>query len=99
MPDLPTPLDEQHESPARPTGQTSEQAGRSFWGLAALTLVPIACCGLPVLLTAVTAAGAGLVIGGSLGVLLLAAAGIYAGVASRRRAFPPSAASTTARKR
>lgn len=99
MPDHPLPLNDQHESPAPPASQTRAQSERSGWGLAALTLVPVACCGLPVLLTGVTAAGAGVVIGGSLGVLLLVAAGIVATVAVRRRACPPSSASMTARKR
>jgi hypothetical protein len=56
----------------------------------ALVLLPIACCGLPLLLAAVATAGTGAVLGGAVGLVLLAVAAVGAVVAvRRRRACPP----------
>lgn len=68
-----------------PTTPAEEQRkGSGLWlGLAAL--LPIACCGLPLLVAAGAAAGTGAIHGGAAGVVLLAAAVILAVVTVRRR--------------
>ena len=68
-----------------PTGPAAGQRKGSARSLGLLALLPIACCGLPLLLAAVAAAGTGAVLGGAAGVvLLLAAAGLTVVVVRRR---------------
>ena len=69
-----------------PTGSAAPQRKGSARSLGLLALLPIACCGLPLLLAAFAAAGTGAVLGGAAGVvLLLAAAGLAVVVVRRRR--------------
>lgn len=80
----PTPLsgDRQHASPTQPEAQPQ----RSGWWIALLALLPIACCGLPLLLVAGVTAGSGAALGGIAGaVLMLAGAAAFAIWAVRRR--------------
>jgi len=65
-----------------PTGE--QRKGSSRW-IGLLALLPIACCGLPVLLAAGAAAGSGALLGGAAGVVLLVAAVVVAVVTLRRR--------------
>lgn len=67
------------------TGGTSEQQKGTGWSVGLLALLPIACCGLPLLLAAGAAAGTGAVLGGAVGVVLLIAAALLAAVTLRRR--------------
>lgn len=66
------------------TGGTSQQRKGSGWRVGLLALLPIACCGLPLLLAG-AAAGTGAVLGGAAGVVLLIAAALLAAVMLRRR--------------
>ena len=67
------------------TGPTEEQRKGSGLRLGLVALLPIACCGLPLLLAAVAAAGTGAVLGGAVGVVLLLAAVVMTVVTVRRR--------------
>jgi len=67
------------------TGPVAPQRKGSARSLGLLALLPIACCGLPLLLAAVAAAGTGALLGGSVGVVLLVAAVGLAVVVVRRR--------------
>ena len=65
-------------------GPTQQRRGSGLWfGLAAL--VPIVCCGLPLLLAAGATAGTGAVLGGVAGAMLLLVALVLTAVALRRR--------------
>lgn len=65
-------------------GPTSDRTGSGLW-LGLVALLPIVCCGLPLLLAAGAAAGAGAVLGGIAGAVLLVAALVLAAVTLRRR--------------
>jgi len=67
------------------TGPVAPQRKGSARSLGLLALLPIACCGLPLLLAAVAAAGTGALLGGATGVVLLVAAAGLAVVTVRRR--------------
>ena len=67
------------------TGPAAAQRKGSSRSLGLLALLPIACCGLPLLLAAVAAAGTGAVLGGAAGVVLLLAAAVLAVAVVRRR--------------
>lgn len=58
--------------------------GSGLW-LGVLALIPIACCGLPLLLAAGVAAGTGALLGGVAGIVLLVAAVVLGVVSWRRR--------------
>lgn len=74
-------------TPTRPApGSSGTQRTGSGWWWGLLALVPIACCGLPLLLAAGFAAGAGAVLGGAVGVAVLMAAVVLSVVTVRRRA-------------
>ena len=64
---------------------TEEQRKGSGLWLGLVALLPIACCGLPLLLVALAAAGTGAVLGGAVGVVLLLAAVLMTVVTVRRR--------------
>ena len=55
------------------TAPAGEQRKGSRWWLGLVALLPLACCGLPLLVAAGAAAGAGALLGGIGGVLLLVA--------------------------
>lgn len=67
------------------TAGSTEQRKGFGWGVGLLALLPIACCGLPLLLAAGAAAGTGAVLGGAMGVVLLIAATAFVVVHLRRR--------------
>jgi len=67
------------------TGPVAPQRKGSARSLGLLALLPIACCGLPLLLAAVAAAGTGAILGGAAGVVLLVAAVVLTVVTVRRR--------------
>lgn len=67
------------------TTPTEEQRKGSGLRLGLVALLPIACCGLPLLLAAGAAAGTGALLGGVTGVVLLVAAVVLAVVTLRRR--------------
>ena len=66
-----------------PEAPSQVKKGSARW--VALALLPIACCGLPLLLAAGAAAGTGAVLGGVAGVVLLLVAVVLAAVPLRRR--------------
>jgi len=66
------------------TPAVEQRRGSSRW-LGWVALLPIACCGLPLLLAAGAAAGTGALLGGAAGVVLLVAAVVLAVVTLRRR--------------
>lgn len=78
---LPTP-DTSHTSVS---GQAREQPKVSGWWIGLLALLPIACCGLPLLLAAGFFAGTGALVGGVAGVVLLVPAAVLVVVMLRRR--------------
>lgn len=67
------------------TAPAAPQRKGTARSLGLLALLPIACCGLPLLLAAVAAAGTGALLGGAAGVVLLVAAVVLAVVTVRRR--------------
>ena len=67
------------------TGPVAPQRRGTARSLGLLALLPIACCGLPLLLAAVAAAGTGAILGGAAGVVLLIVAVVLAVATSRRR--------------
>lgn len=67
---------------ARPAPDTP---GRSAWPVVGLALLPLACCGLPLLVASVTAVGAGAVVGGGIGLALVAVTGLVLGAVARKR--------------
>ena len=68
------------------TGEpTSERTGSRLW-LGLVALLPIACCGLPLLLASGVAVGAGAILGGIAGAVLLVVALVLAAVTLRRAA-------------
>ncbi len=78
----PQPVAPQQEqgSPQRTEGSPQ----RSSWWLGLLALLPIACCGLPVLLAAGVSVGTGALLGGITGVVLLLLGAVLVVVAVRR---------------
>ena len=70
--------------PASPK-QPAEPQQRSGWWMGLLVLLPVACCGLPLLLAAAATAGTGAVLGGLTGAVLLVAGAAVAIWAVRRR--------------
>jgi len=88
----PAPTDQQHPTrhPLDETGTPVDQdvqPGPSGWWYGLLALLPIACCGLPLLLAAGVTAGSGAVLGGITGgVLMLAGAGVFIVWGTRRHA-------------
>lgn len=86
------PLDETR----KPLDQEA-RPGPSGWWIGLLALLPIACCGLPLLIAAGVSAGSGAALGGITGgVLMLTAAavlGIWA-IQRRARATRPADTST-----
>ena len=68
-----------------PMTPDEEQRKGSGRGLGLLALLPIACCGLPLLLAAGAAAGTGALLGGAAGIVLLVAAVVLVVVRLRRR--------------
>jgi hypothetical protein len=88
----PSPTGLQHPTthPNDDTSKHSDQEaprGLSGWWYGLLALLPIACCGLPLLLAAGVTAGSGAVLGGITGGgLMLAAAAVLAIWGMRRRA-------------
>jgi hypothetical protein len=99
VPDQPTSHDPRPD-PTTPPARPAAEQPRSGWGLAALAILPIACCGLPLLLAAVTAASAGVVVGGMAGLILLVAAVTATALVIRRRrgCSTPAAPATQSRK-
>lgn len=79
--------DNARHSGADPTtsGPTSDRTGSGRW-LGLMALLPIACCGVPLLLAAGVTAGTGAVLGGVAGIVLLVAALVLTAVILRRRA-------------
>ena len=67
------------------TGPVVGQRKGQARSLGLIALLPIACCGLPLLLAAAAAAGTGAILGGVAGVGLLFAASVMAVVTVRRR--------------
>lgn len=88
----PAPTDQQlpMQNPLDETGTPLDQEVRpspSGWWFGLLALLPIACCGLPLLIAAGVTAGSGAVLGGATGGgLMLAAAAVLAIWGMRRRA-------------
>ncbi len=98
----PAPTDQQHPTrhPLDETGTPLDQevrTGPSGWWIGLLALLPIVCCGLPLLIAAGVTAGSGAVLGGITGGLLMLTAaavlGIWA-IRRRARATGPADAST-----
>lgn len=88
----PAPIDQQlaTQHPLDETGKTLDQEvrpGPSGWWFGLLALLPIACCGLPLLIAVGVTAGSGAVVGGVTGGgLMLASAAGLAIWGTRRRA-------------
>ena len=86
-------------SPHPTTSQSrppTPEPNRKGWRLAWLALLPAACCGLPLLLTAVAAFGTGVTVGGGFGLAVVVVTGGVIIVTFRRRrgACPPAPVST-----
>ncbi len=86
----PSHTDRQHPTPypLDDTGTPRNQEARrgpSGWWIGLLALLPIACCGLPLLLAAGVTAGSGAVLGGVTGGVLMLAAAVLAIWAMWRR--------------
>lgn len=98
MPEPPVSL---QRRPAPPPTSPARESTRSGWGLVGLALLPVACCGLPLLLTAIATVGTGAVVGGGVGLaLLVVTAGVLTVAVRRRRAcHPPAGPTTTPRQR
>jgi hypothetical protein len=96
-----SPIDQQQ--PAQPVLEETERClsqerrpGRSGWWIGILALLPIACCGLPLLFAAGLTAGSGAVLGGITGaVLMLLGAAILGTWVMRRHARVTRPADTT----
>lgn len=71
------------------------RVGAGLW-LGVLALLPIVCCGLPLLLVAGAAAGTGALLGGAAGVVLVVAAVVLAVVTLLRRRTSACRTGTTA---
>jgi hypothetical protein len=73
-------------APAAPPSDGRAEPKRPGAGLALLVLLPIACCGLPLMITVTAAAGVGgAVLGGVAGAVLLIAAALVFVLTIRRR--------------
>lgn len=84
--------------PATPSA--ARESTRSGWALVGLAILPVACCGLPLLLTAIATIGTGAVVGGGVGVaLLVVAAGVLTVAVRRRACHPPTDPTATPRRR
>ncbi|GAB3662689.1 hypothetical protein GCM10027596_24700 [Nocardioides korecus] len=86
----PSRTDRQHPTPypLDDTGTPRNQEARrgpSGWWLGLLALLPIACCGLPLLLAAGVSAGSGAVLGGVAGAVLMLIGAVVLGVWGMRR--------------
>ena len=99
---IPSPTDQLHpaQQPSEETGKPldqEERPGPSGWWIGLLALLPIVCCGLPLLIAAGVTAGSGAALGGITGgVLMLAGAaalGIW-GMRRHARATRPADSST-----
>lgn len=82
--------DRQHPTPypLDDTGTHRNQEARrrpSGWWIGLLALLPIACCGLPLLLAAGVSAGSGAVLGGVTGAVLMLLGAAVLGVWGMRR--------------
>ncbi len=78
----PQPVSPQQEQGSPQRAEGSPQ--RSNWWLGLLALLPIACCGLPVLLAAGVSVGTGALLGGITGAVLLVLGVVLVVVAVRR---------------
>lgn len=81
---------DKHDTTPRTTagvapGAPAPERKRSGLWLGLVALLPIACCGLPLLLAAGITAGTGAAVGGAAGLGLLLAAAVLAFVTLRRR--------------
>ncbi len=98
---IPSPTYQQHpaQQPSDETGKPlvqEEQPGLSGWWIGLLALLPIACCGLPLLIAAGVTAGSGAALGGLTGgVLMLGGATVLAIWAIRRRPLATRPADTS----
>lgn len=97
----PSPTDAQHPTPyLDDTGAPQNQEvrrGLSGWWIGLLALLPIACCGLPLLLAAGVTAGSGAAVGGVAGAVLVLVGATVLGVwGMRRRAHSTRPADTSA---
>jgi hypothetical protein len=96
----PSPTDQQQpaQHPLEETDKPldrDQRSGPSGLGIGILALIPLACCGLPVLLAAGVTAGSGAVLGGiTAGVLILVGAAILGTWVVRRRARATGRADT-----
>jgi len=79
-----TILKPDHDRTLSMTTTGEQRMGSGLW-LGVLALLPIVCCGLPLLLVADAAAGTGALLGGAAGVVLLVSAVVLAVVSLRRR--------------
>ncbi len=78
------------------SGKASDKPGASSWWIGLLALLPIACCGLPLLIAAGFFAGTGALLGGATGVVLLVVAALLVVVNLRRRRNATAGADATA---
>lgn len=96
----PHPLDDT----GTPRNQEARRGPSGRW-LGLLALLPLACCGLPLLLAAGVSAGSGAVLGGVAGAVLILLGAVVVGAwgirrrAHSTRAAGTSSATTTARDR
>ena len=97
----PSPTDQQHSTPypLDDTGTPQDRGARrgpSGWWIGLLALLPIACCGLPLLLAAGVTVGSGAVLGGVAGAVLMLLGATVLGVwGMRRRAHSTRPADTS----
>ncbi len=87
---IPSPTDQLHpaQQPSDETGKPldqEERPGPSGWWIGLLALLPIACCGLPLLIAAGVTAGSGAVLGGLTGGVLMLAGATALGIWGMRR--------------
>ena len=75
---------ESASSPGSMSTPEKPRMGSGLW-LGVLALLPMACCGLPLLLAAGATAGTGAALGGVAGILLVVVAGVLAVLTWRRR--------------
>lgn len=75
------------------------RSGPSGWWFGLLALLPLACCGLPLLIAASVAAGSGAVLGGITGGVLILVGAVVLGIwgMRRRRRVTLPAGTTTGR--
>lgn len=97
----PSPTDQQHPTPyplddtGTPQDQEARRGPSGLW-IGLLALLPIACCGLPLLFAAGVTAGSGAVLGGVAGAVLMLLGATVLGVwGMRRRAHSTRPADTS----